>query len=284
MSATFFKALSLSLCALASLALAGCVTPGASGRLDTAASLARTASMTPLSLPTGTFTLASFVRAEAPGQPLTVYLEGDGLAWASRTRPSTNPTPTDPVALKLAALDRSANVAYLARPCQYVPLDREPQCSSRMWTSHRLSTDVVRATNRALDALKARTGASGLHLVGFSGGGGLIILAAAERNDVLSLRSVAGNLDTDTFTSHHRVTPMSGSRNPASVAAAVAHIPQIHYIGSRDTVVPRQIADAFVRRIPTAGRCLSIITANASHTEGWDAVWRTRANEIPTCS
>ena len=121
MSATFFKALSLSLCALASLALAGCVTPGASGRLDTAASLARTASMTPLSLPTGTFTLASFVRAEAPGQPLTVYLEGDGLAWASRTRPSTNPTPTDPVALKLAALDRSANVAYLARPCQYVP-------------------------------------------------------------------------------------------------------------------------------------------------------------------
>ena len=36
------------------------------------------------------------------GPVLTVYLEGDGFAWATPSRPSFNPTPGDPVGLKLA--------------------------------------------------------------------------------------------------------------------------------------------------------------------------------------
>lgn len=54
------------------------------------------------------------------GDVLRVYIEGDGHAWQSRTRPSADPTPHNPVGLRLALADPSpAPLLYLARPCQY---------------------------------------------------------------------------------------------------------------------------------------------------------------------
>lgn len=50
---------------------------------------------------------------------LTIYIEGDGLAWINRSSPSADPTPTDPIALKLALAQPEGNAVYLARPCQY---------------------------------------------------------------------------------------------------------------------------------------------------------------------
>ena len=50
---------------------------------------------------------------------LRVYIEGDGHAWESRTRPASDPTPRNPVALDLAMADPGTDpVLYLARPCQ----------------------------------------------------------------------------------------------------------------------------------------------------------------------
>lgn len=39
-----------------------------------------------------------------------VYIEGDGHAWNQRGRPSLDPTPKNPVGLKLAASDSHPNV------------------------------------------------------------------------------------------------------------------------------------------------------------------------------
>jgi hypothetical protein len=48
---------------------------------------------------------------------LRVYIEGDGFAWKSRTQPSGNPTPHNPVALKLAASIRGGCSWYGRSGC-----------------------------------------------------------------------------------------------------------------------------------------------------------------------
>ena len=76
----------------------------------------------------GKFVLRIYYRFDKPGAPLKVYLEGDGRSWLNRNSISYNPTPKDPVGLTLAARDNSYNVMYIARPCQYVSFDKNPDC------------------------------------------------------------------------------------------------------------------------------------------------------------
>ena len=68
------------------------------------------------------FSIMSYQRITNPAKQVNVYIEGDGFAWAAPGRLSVNPTPKNPVALKLASLYKSENMIYLARPCQYVDL------------------------------------------------------------------------------------------------------------------------------------------------------------------
>jgi len=260
-------------CALA-LLLAGCAIDD---RIGTAAAIARPARLAASDVATATFTLRAWSRIGDPAAPLAVYIEGDGLAWLSPTEPSLDPTPMQPVGLQLAALDGGSNVLYLARPCQYV---LGPKCRETYWTERTYSPEVIAAMDAAVSRFAGR---AGIHLVGYSGGGAVAVLLAARRTDVLSLRTVAGNLDHAAFTRHHQVSPMTESLNPADSAAAIARIPQIHYIGGRDSVVPRLVADSFARRAGDES-CITLVPVPAaSHDEGWTGLWKTAASRLPEC-
>ena len=74
---------------------------------------------------------------------LTVYIEGDGFAWATRSRPSFNPTPKRPMGLELALGHPGGNVAYLARPCQFVGETEFRGCTPLAWTHARFSEAAV---------------------------------------------------------------------------------------------------------------------------------------------
>ena len=87
-------------------------------------------------LKAGNFELASWVKITRPGAPLRIYIEGDGFAWRDRRTPSDDPTPKDDLVLNLARADSSPNVAYLARPCQYIS---SFSCRSFYWTKGRFS-------------------------------------------------------------------------------------------------------------------------------------------------
>ena len=91
-------------------------------------------------IPTKHFRLLSYSRILKPGKPLTVYIEGDGLAWLSKHVLSEDPTPKHPLVLTLACLDSSPNLLYLARPCQYV---FDPQCDPSYWSDKRFSEEVI---------------------------------------------------------------------------------------------------------------------------------------------
>ena len=91
-----------------------------------------------LHLPTEHFVLTAY----APIQPisaksLTIYIEGDGLAWMSRSLPSDDPTPNNPLGLELALRHPNNAAAYLSRPCQNIdPQDRN-NCTEEYWTRRR---------------------------------------------------------------------------------------------------------------------------------------------------
>jgi len=228
-----------------------------------------------------TFDVQSFVitgyfkSAPTPGatQELTVYIEGDGRAFINRHTPSRDPTPHHPTGLQLAVADPGAPVLYLSRPCQYTAADTQRECQTAYWTSARFSQTVITALNSALTQAKTLTQFQRLHLVGYSGGGAVAVLLASIRTDVVSIITVAGNLDHRFWTDYHRITPLYDSQNSADCAQSVAHIPQIHFVGGQDTVMPVICAASYFRQMahPTYARL--IVLPELGHYRGWPALW-----------
>lgn len=213
------------------------------------------------------------------GTVLTVYLEGDGLAWITPHQPSDDPTPSNPVALALAVRHPTKAVAYLARPCQNVGDEDRKNCTPSYWTNRRFSPEVVQSTSEAIDGLIDRFGAKQLILVGYSGGGAIAALVASQRKDVIRLITIAGNLDTQLWTRHHRVSPLLGSMNPADLTSSLSGIPQLHMVGGRDHVVPPSIVQAFAQRL-SEGSNVDIRTyPTFDHTCCWTASWPDSAND-----
>ncbi|MCB1580019.1 MAG: alpha/beta hydrolase [Rhodospirillales bacterium] len=222
---------------------------------------------------TQNFAITAYHSFKDNKQPLRIYIEGDGLAYRSRSKPSKDPTPRDPVVLKLMIVDNYTNKAYLARPCHYSQQDLLSACSVKNWTTERFSPVIIRSMNEAVSKLKEQNGARDIELIGFSGGGAVAVLIAALRDDVKSIRTVAGNLDHAAFTKHHDVTPLDGSLNPVDVASRIAHIPQIHFSGQNDTVVPLSIAESYLHNLHNKN-CIKIQTVpHVTHGRGWSEVW-----------
>lgn len=246
--------------------LAGC----ASSR-EQIAEMATRHQLIPLVVKAGAFDLYTLgPRSFVPGQPLSLYIEGDGFAWRNRYQPSDDPTPRDPVALKLALGDPGANVVYVARPCQYVTGANRRNCHPAYWTSARFAEEVIAATQVVLDHYGAKAQAGSVKLYGYSGGGAVAVLLAARRHDVVQLVTVAGVLDSDAWTAMDDSTPLFQSLNPAMVAGQVAAIPQRHLVGGDDKVVPLAVARSYGAR--GAANSITLISGQ-DHDCCWAAAW-----------
>lgn len=261
------------LSALILVALVGCAGRGTSTeRRDNAANLAAAANWQPVSIAADGFELMAYVPQQPNKEPLiTVYIEGDGAAWANRYTPSKDPTPKDPIALKLALAQPSGYAVYLGRPCQYVKR-KSAGCDVKYWTDERFSEPVVQATNKAIDTLKKQTRASKIRLVGFSGGGAIATLVATKRHDVVQLITVSGNLNTTQWTLLHDLTPLEGL-DPVSVAAQLQTLPQVHFVGKDDTNTTPQLVEGFVNKIPKPNKARVIVKNGNAHTCCWASEW-----------
>jgi len=269
MSSKRSAALLLSLCFLLT---AGCATLLPQNRYAAADRIAA-AGFQKSTIRTLSFTLTAYVRVKNPGGPIHVYIEGDGAAWLSRTRLSDDPTPKTPLVLELAALDPASNVVYLARPGQYAA-EGVPDCDAAYWSEKRFSSEVVEAINKAVDALRDRAGSREIHLIGYSGGAAVAVLAAAKRSDVDSLRTVAGNLDPEAVNRYHHVSSMKNFLNPMDAAEKLRNLPQRHFVGSQDTVVPPGIARSFLKRAGRPDSSAITVVEGATHTRGWQEHWK----------
>lgn len=267
------------LCGLFLMLLAGgCATvPDVHERAATAATLAAAQGWQAVDINAPPFLLLAYRPAHAShSRILTIYIEGDGLAWLSGATPSADPTPRSPVALQLALAHHRrlpvSSVAWLGRPCQYVHAERTG-CAQRYWTDARFALDVVAALDSAVTELKRAAKADTLVLAGYSGGGALAVLLAARRNDVSGLVTVAGNLDHAAWTQHHGVRPLRVSLNPADVADKVAAIPQRHFVGSQDVVIPPGLVRYWPVALQGPRQANLTIVSGQTHACCWANHW-----------
>lgn len=262
---------------LATLLLTACTSvPSPEARRQLAATLAHEHHWQALQLEAGVFQLQAYA-AQRKSEELTLYLEGDGFAWLNSQQPSFDPTPLDPLALHLALAQPNGNAAYLGRPCQYLGTNEQP-CQQRYWTGARFADEVVHSLDQAANQLKARAGAQRLVLVGYSGGGALALLLAARRKDVVRVVTVAGNLDHAAWTTHHRLTPLLDSLNPAQMRTRLATVAQVHLLGEQDWVVPPELAEAFIAAYPPTHRAQTRVLPGYDHrccwVEHWPRLWQ----------
>lgn len=181
---------------------------------------------------------------------LHVYLEGDGTPWRYRTVIMSDPTPRQPLMLRLMSLDKQPSV-YIGRPC-YNGSSRDPGCTSRLWTSGRYSEQVVASMTDAINVLVKRYKPDQIRLFGHSGGGALAMLIAEQLPKVVQVVTLAGNLDTDAWIEHHGYSPLYSSLNPATRPPLSNKIGQWHLVGERDSIVPPQLVKPFIQSQPTA--------------------------------
>jgi len=248
------------------LTLISCASDNIIDRRDNANKIAHQNNWSQSTLSTGeTFDLVAFTpKSLTQSDILTIYIEGDGYAWINRSRISTNPTPHNPTGLKLAMTDK--NAVYIARPCQYIDINSEPHCESKYWGTHRFAPEVILSTSMAIDILKSHYAASKIRLIGYSGGGAVAALVAARRKDVIQLNTFAGNLDIDAWTDHHNISPLKGSLNPADYWQNLVDIPQIHYFGGNDEIMPVSVARSYISKFPTEeSKPKLVIIPSANH-------------------
>lgn len=197
--------------------------------------------------------------------PLRIYIEGDGRAYITAYEPSGDPTPVNPVALKLALLDQSgANIVYLGRPCQWV---RGAVCRDRgLWTTGRFTAEMAQLYVKLVEQYSR---GEPVELVGYSGGAWLALQVAAKLPNVVNVRTVAGNLDPDAVNRIHKATKVAVA--PWGDGIQLQGVPQVHYTGVEDKIVPPGVVEAYRDRVrPT---CMEVVRVAASHGEGWEARW-----------
>lgn len=200
---------------------------------------------------------------------LRVYLEGDGHAWVTPSQPSLDPTPRQSLVVDLSMQDPTPSL-YMARPCQFVSV---PGCTPALWTSRRFSPEVLDSLGQALDRLKARYGNQGFELVGYSGGGALVLLLAGRREDVWQVQTLAGNLSPAEWARMLELTPLEGSLEPLQYRERLARIPQRHLLGAEDRQVPVDVAAFYARQLGEA-RCLELVSLpGVTHERGWQQAW-----------
>lgn len=191
------------------------------------------------------FTIATWQKVTNPAVPYKIYIEGDGYAFNAHGRATQDPTPRGTLVRELAFDDKNPNVIYLARPCQYV---KSPICSKRHWTTARFAPEII---NAEYEAIKQITGNQQVILIGFSGGA-----------------QIAGNLDHLAWTQYHNLPPLNESMNLESYRKQFAKIPQFHYVGSNDEVMPPLLVREFIKNDD-----LIIEVDGASHNEGWGKIY-----------
>lgn len=203
---------------------------------------------------------------------LTVYIEGDGFAWLTKRKISTDPTPIRQTVLTMALKHTDGNVVYLARPCQYTGGLNARNCNKHVWTDGRFSEEVIAANNTALNQLKEMFSAKQLKLVGYSGGAAVAALLAARRDDVVKLVTVAGNLDHQAWTEYHKISPLTKSLNPQYYVQQLAGLEQVHFVGANDKVIPPFLVRDFVGGLSAKTKVKVMTIPDQGHC-CWDTVW-----------
>jgi pimeloyl-ACP methyl ester carboxylesterase len=174
---------------------------------------------------------------------LHVYIGGDGQPWIRGHRPASDPTPNNPLALRLMTLD-TANAVFIGRPC-FFGLAGNNDCHPDDWTFARYSEKIIDSMSAVIQRITIKGGYEEILIIGYSGGGVIARLVAAKVPHVLGVLTINGNLDINAWTEFHDYLPLTRSRNPADAMPLPARIPHVQAVGGKDEIVPPLITESY---------------------------------------
>lgn len=210
------------------------------------------------------YVVASWFKIDAPGEPLRVYIEGDGIVEQAG-QPADNPTPTDTFVRRLAADDPNPNVVYLGRPCQYL---QAGACTQKDWTSARYSRAIVDSMEETVLSLMKKAKTNQVVLIGYDGGAQIAGLIAIRRpRDSVKVITIGGILDHHAWTKYHGQEALTESLDLAYYKPEFMQINQKHFVGVKDQNVPASLTQTFLGNDTEL-----IVVPNATHTSGWNKI------------
>mgnify|MGYP001552606836 FL=1 len=247
------------------LGAAGCASP--LQRID---SIAAAAGFQRTLVQGGSFRHAVYsgVASKSNQSTLRVYIEGDGSPYRGRYVVTPDPTPRQPVMLRLMSLDPTPAV-YVGRPCYFGLADEAP-CEPLDWTLGRFSEEIVASMAVVIRGLAQEADADEILLIGHSGGGAMAVLLARRMPEVTHVVTLAGLLDTDAWAVEHAYTPLRYSLNPVEGGALPRSITQSHFAAADDTNVPPGLIQRAAERL---GAGTVIVLPQVSHSKGWGQHW-----------
>ena len=184
------------------------------------------------------YSVATLQKITDSTNPVHIYIEGDGHAFDYRGQPTKNPTPRSRFMRRMYAADDAPNVAYVARPCQFV---MDEKCTTTDWTTGRFSRAMV---DSVANAIKNIVGNRPVILVGYSGGAMMSGLIIQNHNeiDVKKWITIAGVLNHVDWTAYFNDAPLIHSLN----LNTLPQLPATHYIAENDSVVPNILSKQWV--------------------------------------
>ena len=190
--------------------------------------------------------------------PLHIYIEGSG-----------NPNPSRSEGLILAGKDPRTNVVYLTQPCQYTDISI---CqNSKIWTDSRYDIGIVNEMAEAILKLAKRYQTTKVELIGYDSGAALAMLLAPRLN-ADKIITIAGILDTDSYQNFHNKKALpKNNLNPVHELRRTAKIPQIHYVGTKDSETPLLLTEQFISKYK-GGKFLQIKKVPGIGHTHWDDV------------
>ena len=202
------------------------------------------------------------------------YIEGDGYTWQQGTRVSADPTPRNPVMLKLLLTDPYPAI-YLGRPCYFHTQDSA--CNPLYWTSARYHESVVESLTLAIEAEIAAFSETerpnNIWIFGFSGGGTLAYLVAERmKTKITGVVTLGANLDIQQWAVERGADNLLKlSINPLD-RSTQNDIVYLHYEGVDDKIVSNKSTKAFKHKFPKQTWCRLPVDHSCCWQHHWPAI------------
>lgn len=218
---------------------------------------------------TSTFSIQTFL-ADLHTNHAVIYIEGDGLVINRFGNIAINPTPTDPMALRLACVDpRPLTKIVINRPYHFLKIDLP---NSKYWTTGRYAPEVIQSIIETIKIFQKQFDFKTFEIVAYSGGASVALCLVPHFKNITEITTFAGNLDHKNWTNHHNTQQLYESIDPLENLKPIKNIEQIHYVGTSDDNTTIDLATAFKKRVNSPK--ISVIPVDGyNHDSNWTDIW-----------